>query len=93
MDVGPTEEKTCTLNDLADNELRFIDMDLLTVVQNMINVFKSWCYRRMLRISWTEHATNEDVFNMTNTKPTPLDGLLKSTGFHCYLNKMASHLA
>ena len=24
----PTEEKTCLINDLADNELRFRDMDL-----------------------------------------------------------------
>ena len=50
----------------------------LKSVQNMINVFERWCYRRMLRISWTEHVTNEEVFNMANTKPTLLDGLLKS---------------
>ena len=31
-------------------------------VQNMIKVFERWCYRRMLRISWTEHVTNEEVF-------------------------------
>ena len=31
----------------------------LKSVQNMIKVFERWCYRRMLRISWTEHATNE----------------------------------
>ena len=41
----------------------------LKSVQNMINVFERWCYRRMLRISWTEHATNEEVFNRANTKP------------------------
>ena len=49
----------------------------LKSVQNMIKVFERWCYRRMLRISWTEHVTNEDVFNRANTKPTLLDGLLK----------------
>ena len=27
VDVGPTEEKTCTLNDLADIELRFRDRE------------------------------------------------------------------
>ena len=54
----------------------------LKSVQNMINVFERWCYRRMLRISWTEHVTNEEVFNRANTKPTLLDGLLKeTTGF------------
>ena len=38
-----TEEKTRTVNDLADNEQRFRNMDL----QNMRNDFE----RRMLRIS------------------------------------------
>ena len=26
--TNPTEEKTCSNNDLGDNDLRFIDMDL-----------------------------------------------------------------
>ena len=29
--TNPTEEKTCSINDLADNELRFRDMDIPTV--------------------------------------------------------------
>ena len=50
----------------------------LKSVENMINVFERWCYRRVLRISWKEHVTNEEVFlNRANTKPTLLDGLLK----------------
>ena len=58
----------------------------LNSVQKMINVFVRWCYRRMLRISWTEHVTNEEVFNRANTKPTLLDGLLKRRlVFHGYL--------
>ena len=64
--INPTEEKTCSINDLADNELRFRD--------------------RMLRISWTEHVTNEEVFNRANTKPTLLDGLLKiRLAFHGHI--------
>ena len=55
----------------------------LKSVQKMINVFERWCYRRMLRIAWTEHVTNEGVFNKANTKPTLLDGLLK--------RRLASH--
>ena len=40
----------------------------------------------MLRISWTEHVTNEEVFNRANTKPTLLDGLLKRRlAFHGHL--------
>ncbi len=31
----------------------------------------------MLRISWTERVTNEEMFNRAKTKPTLLDGLLK----------------
>ena len=46
----------------------------LKLVQNMINVFERWCYRIMLRISWTEHVANEEVFNRANTKPILLDG-------------------
>ena len=44
----------------------------LKSVLNVINVFERWCYRKILRISWTEHVTNEEVFNMANTKPTSL---------------------
>ena len=82
--TNPTEENTCSINDVADNELRFRDMYCIYLKsgQNMINVFERWCYRRMLRISWTEHVTNE-VFNRANTKPTLLDGLLK--------RRLASH--
>ena len=44
----------------------------LKSVQNMINVFERWCYRRMLRISWTEHVTNEEVFNRLAQSPLSL---------------------
>jgi len=27
--------------------------------QKYIDAFKMWCYRRLLRISWTQHKTNE----------------------------------
>ena len=58
----------------------------LMSVQNMTKVVERWCYRRMLRISWTEHVTNEDVFNRANTKLTLLDGFLKRRmAFHGHL--------
>ena len=58
----------------------------LKSVQNMIKVFERWCYQRMLRISRTEHVTNEEVFNRANTKPSLLDGLLKRRlAFHGHL--------
>ena len=30
-------------------------------IDHKINAFEMWCYRRMLRISWTSHTTNIDV--------------------------------
>ena len=47
-------------------------------LQNMINVFERLCSRRMLRISRTEHLTNEEVFNRSNTKPPSLMDSLRS---------------
>ena len=58
--TNPTEEKTCSINDLADNELQSSEtLIYLKSVQNMVKLFERWCYRRMLRISRTEHVTNE----------------------------------
>ena len=54
----------------------------LKSVQNMVNVFEIWCYRIMLRISWMEHVTNEEV----NTKPTSLGAFLeRRLAFHVHL--------
>ena len=41
--TNPTEEKTCSLNDLTDNELRLRDMDLPKVSAEHDNVFERWC--------------------------------------------------
>ena len=49
--------------DLADNELRFRGMGLPKGSADTINVSKTWFYRIMLRISWTEHVTNAEVFS------------------------------
>ena len=85
----PTEENTCsTVNDLIDNELRFRDMCLpkVSAEHEKRFFFFKWCYRRILRISWSEHVTNEEVLNMANTKPTLLDGILKRRlDFHGHL--------
>ena len=29
--------------------------------------FEMWAYRRMLRVSWTKHKTDEEVLRMVNT--------------------------
>ena len=35
---------------------------------NKLEAFEMWCYRRILRISWTEHKTNKEVLCMLNIK-------------------------
>jgi len=30
--------------------------------ERIINAFETWCWRRMLKIKWTERITNEKVF-------------------------------
>ena len=33
-----------------------------------IEAFEMWCYRRMMRISYTEHKTNDEVLEMVTSK-------------------------
>lgn len=33
---------------------------------NKIEAFEMWCYRRILRISWTTHTTNEEILRQLN---------------------------
>ena len=40
-----------------------------------INSFVLWCYRRELRISWTEKKTNDQVLRRINCKDRLLDTL------------------
>ena len=41
-------------------------------IDHKINAFEMWCYRRMLRISWTSHTTNIDVLQKIGVKETPM---------------------
>ena len=41
---------------------------LTKAIQNKLETFEMWIYRRMMRISWTEHKHNEEVLEMTNSK-------------------------
>lgn len=33
-----------------------------------LKAFEMWIYHRMLKISWSEHVTNEEVLRRTNRK-------------------------
>ena len=38
---------------------------LTKATQNKLEAFEMWIYRRMMKISWTEHKSNEEVLEMT----------------------------
>ena len=46
-------------------------------IDHKINAFEMWCYRRMLRISWTSHTTNIDVLQKIGVKETAMLNNLK----------------
>jgi len=31
--------------------------------EKVINAFETWCWRRMLKIKWTDRITNEEIFS------------------------------
>ena len=37
-----------------------------------INAFETWCYRRILKISWVSKTTNKQVYDRLNERPTLL---------------------
>jgi hypothetical protein len=36
--------------------------------EGVVNVFETWCWRRMLKIKWTDRITNADIFQMAKEK-------------------------
>lgn len=46
---------------------------LKATTMNRIEAFELWCYRRILKISWVSHTTNEDVLRMMDTERQLLD--------------------
>jgi hypothetical protein len=30
--------------------------------ERVLNAFKTWCWRRMLKIKWTDRISNDEVF-------------------------------
>ena len=39
-----------------------------------------WIWRRMMKVSWTEHKTNEEVLQMVNTEREMMDTLDRRDG-------------
>ena len=42
---------------------------ILEVDKRRIVAFETWCYRRMLKISYIDRVTNEEVFRRINERP------------------------
>ena len=42
-----------------------------------INAFETWCYRRILKISWVSKTTNKQVYDRINERPTLLKKVAK----------------
>ena len=46
-------------------------------MQKKIDTFETWLYRRMLRISWMDMFTNEEVYRRMNTKQSLLVDIVR----------------
>ena len=60
------------------------DKETLTigkVEQRRIEAFELWCFRRMLKISWRDKITNEQVIERMMEKRSPLT--LRKGGMNC----------
>ena len=47
---------------------------IYVAMQKKIDAFETWLYRRMLRISWKDMVTNEEVYRRMNIKPITYSG-------------------
>ena len=47
------------------------------IVRRKVNAFETWCYRRILKISWMDNVTNEKVLKLMQTKLHFMEDMLK----------------
>jgi hypothetical protein len=50
---------------------------LRAVVQKHLESFEMWCWRRMEKVSWTDHVRNEDVLLRVKEQRNILHEILK----------------
>ena len=46
-------------------------------IKNKINAFEMWCYRRILKIAWTDKITNEEICNRIDRKESLIHNIYK----------------
>lgn len=44
-----------------------------------IEAFEMWCYRKMLKINWTEHISNVEVLSRMNKELEVMSGKIEET--------------
>ena len=49
----------------------------LWLCRKKLDAFETWLYRRMLRISWKDIVTNEDVYRRMNIKQSLLVDIVR----------------
>ena len=62
----------------------------LTLTGRKINSFEMWIYRKMLKISYASHSTNEEVLKLVNEKGLSLEKNIKmrKTQYFGYLGRI-----
>ena len=50
---------------------------ICVVMQKKLDAFETWLYRRMLRISWKDMVTNEEVYRWMNIKQSLLVDIVR----------------
>ena len=50
---------------------------ITSAIEKRLQAFEMWCYRRLLRVSWTEMKRNEEILEMVETNRCLLESIMK----------------
>ena len=59
-------------------------------MMDKIRAFEMWCYRRLLKIRWTDRVSNEEVLRRMNVTPMLLTIIAKSRVMATPLTRMGN---
>ena len=62
---------------------------ITSAIENRLQAFEMWCYRRILRVSWTEMKRNEEILQMMGTSKCLLQIITKRQ--MSYFGHLARH--
>ena len=70
-----------TSEDILDGYKK--DISVLSEIYNkVIDAFKLWCWRRLLRVPWTARRSNQSI--LEETSPGSLEGLMLRLKLQCF---------